>query len=145
MARNSLFIGKIAEQAGATPKTIRYYEAIGLLPQPQRGDNRYRFYSKEIVDLLQFIKKAQGLGFTLSEIKEIVDLHRTGHAPCVHVRTLLERKIADLDQRLKDLIALRAKLKALLVGAREQAKPGRIKATICPHIEAVPLGPKPRR
>ncbi len=92
------------------PKTIRYYETVGVLPPPHRGENRYRRYSKEAVELLQFIKKAQGLGFTLSEIKEVVDLRRSGHAPCVHVRVLVERKIADLDQQVTDLVALRKKL-----------------------------------
>ena len=67
-----LFIGKVAKQAGTNAKTIRYYEAIGLLTKPQRGENRYRLYPKEVVELLYFIRKAQGLGLRLSEIKEIV-------------------------------------------------------------------------
>lgn len=145
MLSDGLFIGKVAERAGVNPKTIRYYEEIGLLPKPQRGENRYRLYSKEAVELLQFIKKAQGLGFTLSEIKEIVAIRQMGHEPCVHVRALLERKIVDLDQRLKDLVAFQKKLKGLLAGWEEQVKRGRIKAIICPHIETVPLELKPRR
>jgi len=145
MAGDGLRIGQVADQAGTHPKTIRFYETLGLLPQPSRGQNQYRLYSREVVDLLHFIKKAQGLGFTLSEIKEIVDLHRTGHAPCVHVRALLDRKIAELDQRLKDLVALRRKLKALRAEAKEQTRPRQIKAIVCPHIEAVSLHPRPRR
>lgn len=142
MADDRLFIGKVAERAGVNPKTIRYYEEIGLLPKPQRGQNRYRLYSKEAVELLQFIKKAQALGFTLSEIREIIALRQMGHEPCVHVRDLLERKIADLDQRLNDLIALRKKMKRLLKGWEEQAKRGGIKAVVCPHIEGEPLQAK---
>ena len=145
MAGDELFIGKVAERAGLNPKTIRYYEHIGLLPKPQRGQNRYRLYSKEVVELLQFIKKAQGLGLKLSEIKEIVKIRQMGHEPCVHVRFLVEQKIADLDQRLKDLVAFRKRLKRLLAGWKEQAKRGRIKAVICPHIEGEPLEVKPRR
>jgi MerR family Zn(II)-responsive transcriptional regulator of zntA len=145
MAGDGLLIGQVADRAGTNPKTIRFYETIDLLPQPPRGQNRYRLYSKEMVDLLHFIKRAQGLGFTLSEIKEIVDLHRTGHAPCAHVRALLDRKIADLDQRLKDMAALRRKLKALRAEASEQTSPRQIEPIVCPHIEGVPLDAKPRR
>ncbi|OGB88355.1 MAG: hypothetical protein A3G35_11395 [candidate division NC10 bacterium RIFCSPLOWO2_12_FULL_66_18] len=145
MAEGGFFIGKVAKQAGANPKTIRYYETLGLLPQAQRGENRYRLYSKEEVELLRFIKKAQGLGLTLSEIKGIVELRRMGHEPCIHVQALLKRKIADLDQRLRDLVALRKKLKDLSMGSEQPAKRGRIKAVVCPHIEAVPPDLKPRR
>ncbi len=139
MAGNGILIGQMAKQAGTNPKTIRYYETIGLLPNPQRGENRYRLYSNEMVELLQFIKKAQGLGFTLSEIKEIVDLRRTGQEPCIHVRGLIARKIADLDQQLNDLIGLRKKLARLLAGSRKQARRQKVGLVICPHIEGVSL------
>lgn len=140
-----LFIGKVAKQAGTNAKTIRFYEAIGLLTKPQRGENRYRLYPKEVVELLYFIRKAQGLGLRLSEIKGIVDLRSKGHQPCVHVRPLLERKIADLDQRLNDLLTLRTKLKRLLAGWEVPGSRGRSKALVCPHIEATPMAPKARR
>ncbi len=144
MAGEELLIGQVAQQACANPKTIRYYEATGLLPQPQRAENRYRLYSKEVVEVLQFVKKAQGLGFTLSEIKEIVDLRRTGQEPCIHVRALLARKVADLDQRLKGLVALRKRLKYLLAGSEKQGKRGKTKPLVCRHIEGAPSELKPR-
>ncbi len=90
MAEGGLFIGKVAERAGMNPGTIRYYEAMGLLPKPQRGHNRYRIYSADAVELLQFIRKAQGLGFHLSEIKQLVGLRRTGREPCGHMQALTE-------------------------------------------------------
>jgi DNA-binding transcriptional MerR regulator len=145
MGRERLFIGKVAKQAGTNAKTIRYYEAIGLLTKPQRGENRYRLYPKEVVELLYFIRKAQGLGLRLSEIKEIIDLRLKGHEPCIHVRPLLERKIADLDQRLNDLLTLRRKLKRLLAGWEVPGRQGRSKTMVCPHIEATPMAPKARR
>ncbi len=143
MTGDGLFIGKVAAQAGANPKTIRYYETIGLLPLPARGANHYRLYSQEVVEVLRFIKKAQALGLTLSEIKEIVNFRRRGEAPCLHVRGLLERKIADLDQKLKDLLMLRQKLAHLLARSRREKKRERIKAIVCPHIEGVPHELKP--
>ena len=142
---NRLIIGKLAKQAGANPKTIRYYEAVGLLPQAQRGENRYRLYPKETIDLLQFIGKAKALGFTLAEIKEIVGIRQQGRQPCAHVRTLVEQKVADLDQMLTDLITLRKRLDRLLVGWKAQAKRHGAKAVVCPHIEGEPLQRAPRR
>ena len=145
MGVERLFIGKVAKQAGTNAKTIRYYEAIGLLTKPQRGENRYRLYPKEVVELLHFIRKAQGLGLRLSEIKEIADLRLKGHDPCLHVRPLLERKIADLDQRLNDLLTLRRRLKRLVAGWEVPRRRGRSKAIVCTHIEATPILPKARR
>ena len=144
MGGERLFIGRVAKQAGTNAKTIRYNEAIGLLTKPQRGENRYRLYPKEVVELLHFIRKAQGLGLRLSEIKEIVDLRLKGHHPCVHVRPLLERKIAYLDQRLDELLTLRRKLTRLLAGWELPRTPGRSKTMVCPHIEATPMEPKAR-
>lgn len=144
MAEGGLFIGKVAERAKMNPRTIRYYETIGLLPAPQRGNNRYRIYSAGAVEILQFIRKAQGLGLRLSEIKELVELRRTGQQPCVHVQALAERKIADLDERLKDLAALRKNLKDLLSHSKHQGTQGNVKAVVCPHIEGLPLAPRPR-
>ncbi|MBI3015197.1 MAG: heavy metal-responsive transcriptional regulator [Candidatus Tectomicrobia bacterium] len=143
MAEGGFFIGVVAARAGTNPKTIRYYETIGLLPNPRRGENRYRLYSQDVVELLAFIKKAQEFGFTLSEIKEIVALRRMGREPCVHVRALLERKISDLEQMLDDLVTLKENLKRLLARSQKREKRRRIKAVICPHIEGI--SPEPKR
>ncbi len=140
MAEAELFIGGVAARAGIHPRTIRYYESIGVLPAPSRGENGHRRYRKEAVDLLQFVKKAQGLGFTLGEIKEILELRRAGREPCVHLRALVERKIADLDQQLRDLVGLRRNLKRLLASSEQRATQGKAKAVACVHIEKVHQG-----
>ncbi len=109
------------------------------MPNPQHGHNRYRIYSADAGQMLRFIREAQGLGFTLAEIREIVQLRRMGSEPCAHICTLLPRKIADLDQRLGDLVTLPKKLKDLLGGweERTKAKRGKMNAVVCPHIEGV--------
>lgn len=135
MTRDPLFIGTLAREAGVRPKTIRYYEAVGVLPPAQRGENRYRLYPKETVALLQFITKAKALGFTLAEIKDIVGVYRRGHQPCPHVRSLVEQKIVDLDRMLADFVALRKRLKRLLAGWNERAKHHGSEGVVCPHIE----------
>jgi DNA-binding transcriptional MerR regulator len=138
VATQLLRIGEVAARAGLNPKTLRFYESVGLLPSPSREANGYRRYSSETVELLSFVKQAQGLGFTLEEIKEILSIRRRGEVPCVHVRSLLRAKAAELDRKLADLLALRRRIRRSLA---EWGRGSRMKATVCPHIERVPAEP----
>lgn len=132
MGSKSLRIGEVAARVGLNPRTLRFYEATGLLPSPSRAENGYRLYSPETVDLLGFIKAAQGLGLTLGEVKEIITIRRAGRPPCIHVRGLLETKATELDRKLSDLMALRRRIRQSLAawGRRPVGK-----AAVCPHIE----------
>ena len=141
MTSKSLRIGEMAARAGLNPKTLRFYESMGLLPFPSREANGYRRYPAETVELLSFVKQAQGLGFTLEEIKEILSIRRRGEVPCVHVRSLLQAKAAELDRKLADLVTLRRRIRRSL--AEWGRRPGR-SAAVCPHIEA-PKGTSHRR
>ncbi len=96
MARDGFLIGEAAKQAGARRKALRLYEAAGILPTPRRTAAEYRVYGEATLDLLAFIRRAQRLGFTLDEIKEIVSIRRAGRVPCPHVRDLVRRKTAEL-------------------------------------------------
>jgi DNA-binding transcriptional MerR regulator len=142
MTGSRFFIGELARQAGVNPKTIRYYEAIELLPPASRGENRYRLYPKETVGLLQFVAKAKALGFTLAEIREIVGISRQRGQPCVHVRALVEEKLGDLEQLLSDLIALRKRLRRLLMDWKERGRRHSFRGVVCPHIETQSLPSK---
>ena len=133
MTSKSLRIGEVAARAGLNPKTLRFYESMGLLPSPSREANGYRRYPSETVELLSFVKQAQGLGFTLEEIKEILSIRRRGEVPCVHVRSLLQAKAAELNRKLADLVALRRRIRRSLA---EWGRSPRRRATVCPHIEA---------
>lgn len=139
MNEKLLFIGKVAKPTGVNPKTIRYYEEINLLPKPKRERNNYRLYSQDTVRRLNFIKKAQSLGFTLREIKEILALRDRGFKPCSHVRDLLRQRVIDLDQKLAELTVLRREFKkvedewARLETVVEDDKG----EGICPQIERV--------
>lgn len=113
MKGKSLYIGEVARKIGINPKTIRYYEEINLLPESERIENNYRVYSGNTIERLSFIKKAQGLGFTLREIKEILTLRDSGIKPCNHVRELLAQRIIDIDLKLTELASLRRELKKL--------------------------------
>lgn len=114
MNEKLLFIGDVAKQTDTNPKTIRYYEKINLLPRPKREkNNNYRIYSQDTEKRIRFIKKAQNMGFTLREIKEILFLSDGGLKPCNHVRDLLKKRIVDLEQKLAELTSLRHELKKL--------------------------------
>ena len=133
MGNSRLRIGEVAARAGLNPKTLRYYEALGVLQSPSREANGYRRFPPETLELLAFIRQAQGLGFTLEEIREVLAIRRRGEVPCTHVRALLRQKAVELDRKLADLVALRRRIRRSLAAWRRSA---RRKATVCPHIEA---------
>lgn len=112
-----LQIGTLAADLGLNPKTIRYYEAIGLLPEPRRTDAGYRLYDAATRDQLRFIVKAKQVGLSLAEIGEILALWRDNTAPCARLVQIVDHKLAALDERLRVLGEFRGELAAL----REEA------------------------
>lgn len=102
-----LRIGDVAALTGVSPATIRYYESVGLLPPASRSATGYRDYEDATVDELRFIKKAQGLGFSLDEIGEILALSRAGKTPCSRVLDLARRHLAAVDTRIQQLARFR--------------------------------------
>lgn len=106
-------IGELADRLGINPKTIRYYEGIGLLPVPERTQSGYRIYAEADFERITFIKTAQRLGITLDEISEILTLRESGEQPCGYVRDVLRREVAEIGQRIDELTALRDELVAL--------------------------------
>jgi len=106
-------IGELAADVRLNPKTIRYYEGIGLLPPPRRtaaGDRQYGVADR---DRLRFIAKAKVLGFTLREIGELLALHDGGEEPCSYLGQLLDHKLAAIEVQLALLTELRAEFQAL--------------------------------
>jgi MerR family mercuric resistance operon transcriptional regulator len=126
-------IGDIAGEAGVTVQTVRYYERRGLLPEPDRRPSGYREYAPEIVDRLHFIKRAQELGFTLSEIRELLELRLDPHTPAAAVKARAEAKIADIDHKLHDL----QRIKHALVHLAGRCHGGRGPASDCPLLDAL--------
>jgi DNA-binding transcriptional MerR regulator len=117
--RPMLKIGQLARRWGLNPRTLRYYESIGLLPPPPRTEGCYRLYSEEDERRLQFVLQAKHLGFSLDEIRRILELgHR--EAPCAYVRETLGRHLAALDERINALERLRAELAAMATAWQEQ-------------------------
>ncbi len=110
-----LLIGDVSKRTGISTPTIRYYEEIGLLPSPPRSSAGYRRYHDATVDELLFVRKAQGLGFSLDEIGDILRLSRSGKPPCSHVLSLAQQHLAAVDERIRQLRAFRRQLAAGVV------------------------------
>ena len=114
-----LLIGMLADELGLNPKTIRYYEEIGLMPAPQRTAARYRLYGDADRERLRFILKARAIGLTLEEIREMLMLRGEGQRPCGHLLGLLDQKLAAVEAQLKALREFKADLKTLRAEAAE--------------------------
>lgn len=111
-------IGELANRTGVTTKTIRYYESVGLLAEPERTPAGYRDYSPAAVDRLRFVRDAQATGLSLTEISSIVELRRRGRSTCAHVIELLEQHLDDLDEQIEALRGARRQLAELTERAR---------------------------
>ncbi len=125
-------IGQVAESVSLTAKTIRYYEDIGLLPEPDRSANGYRSYDESACERLRFVKAAQAVGFSLGEIREIVAFRDRGEEPCAHVLDLVDRRARDIAERIAALERMRADLHRL--ASRAQSVP-RHERSVCHLIE----------
>src|SRR5260370_39138341 len=101
--QRSLHVGSVAEKTGVGVQTLHYYERINLLPKPARSEANYRLYSADAVRRVTFIRKAQAVGFTLAEIKEILDLKIHGRTPCRKVTKLGEKHLRAIHARLHQL------------------------------------------
>ena len=119
-----LKIGELASQSGLSRDTIRFYEREALLPQPQRTPAGYRLYNPDTVARLSFIKQAQAIGFSLTEIRDLLDGYHDA-SECRHVAALIVQKIAELDQKVQEIQTLRATLNTYLTACTAALANGR--------------------
>lgn len=106
-------IGQLAKKAWVNPRTIRYYEGIGLLPPPSRTASGYRQYTDRDAERLEFIRSAQALGIALGEIKEVLAFRDRGVYPCPYVLALIDRKVNEIESHIRGLRILATDLKRL--------------------------------
>lgn len=110
-------IGNVAKKTGCSIHTLRYYEKMGLIQKPARTEGGFRIYAAETVERVLFIKKAQGFGLTLDEIKKIVGCGDKGLEPCCAMVTkIFENKILEFETKIGELQKMKKRLKALLSG-----------------------------
>lgn len=127
-----LRVGALAKQARVNLETIRYYERQGLLLRPPRTDSGYRVFPPDAVSRIRFIKRAQALGFSLKEIKELLALQVDAKTPCVEVRKRAEAKLAHVEDKIRTLSAIKMALVRLTAACK-----GRGPVSECPILESL--------
>lgn len=121
-------ISDAARQTGLPPKTIRYYEEIGLV-SPGRRANGYRDYDPEHIHKLRFLRRARSLGFVIEDCRQLLSLYEDRSRASADVRQLAEQRIAEIDAKLEELAALRRTLSSLVSACHGDARPE------CPILE----------
>ena len=127
-----LKIGEVAKLSGIGIEALRFYERSGLLGRPRRTQSGYRLYDREVLDRLDFIKRAQVLGFSLDEIKQIIAEKQAGESPCEAVRDIVRIRLQELDDHMREMRRYRNELAATLA---EWDKTGAADGHVCGLIE----------
>ena len=136
---NTLKIGQVAAEAGVGVQTLHYYERLGMFPKPDRSAANYRLYSPEAVRRVRFIKKAQALGLTLEETKQILDLKDHGREPCRKVAELGGKHLQEIDAHLMRLRAYRRALaQAVSAWPKKNLSERHCAGEFCDLIERLP-------
>lgn len=129
-------IGSVATSSGLSVKTIRYYEEIGLLSKAvERSSAGYRLFPEAVFNRLAFIKRAQALGLSLNEIKDILQVRDRGELPCLEAKQHLMAKVEAISGQIAALETLKGELQGILNQWQEQPSPASISRTICPNIQ----------
>ncbi len=137
----SMQIGEVAKRASLTVDAIRFYERRRLLPTPSRTAGRFRLYTEDAIERLQFIQQMQGLGFSLKEVGELSKLRERKVSACESVKKLLETKLADVRSRLADLRQLESELATDLRKCSSELNHRRRSALCpCPVLEEATAG-----
>lgn len=143
-AAASLKIGEVAKLSGIGIEALRFYERSGLLGRPGRTQSGYRVYGEAVLQRLDFIKRAQVLGFSLDEIKRIIADKQAGRSPCREVREIVRYRLKELDERMKEMRRYRRELGAALAQWEET---GELDGHVCGLIEGTEIrhaNPTPR-
>lgn len=125
----NLTIGALAKKEGLAAETLRYYERLGLIEPSHRTSANYRLYDNQAVRRLRFIRRAQALGFSLAEIGELLSLHQQPESDMGAVKQLAEHKIADIEEKIDDLVRMKTGLQSLA-----EHCPGQGPSSECPIL-----------
>jgi MerR family transcriptional regulator, copper efflux regulator len=115
-------IGTVGKRVGLSVDAIRFYERSALLPRPPRTEGGFRQYGENDVETLSFIGRAQNLGFTLREVRDLLELRRSRLQPCAPVRRRLEEKLADVQRKVSDLQKLERELRLALRSCNKEIR-----------------------
>lgn len=131
-------VSQLARKGDTTTETVRHYTDLGLLRPDRNPDNGYRVYTRDDLERLQFALQARSLGFTLSDIVDLVTEAESGHSPCQHTRELIEARLAEVEQQIAELQTLSGRMRAAMASWSTQpdCQPGANDVRICGLIEA---------
>jgi len=129
---DGLTIGEVAERAKVHIETLRYYERRGLIERPRRSVSNYRLYPEDAVQRVRFIKRAQELGFSLKDIKDLLSLRIAPEAECGEIRAHVEAKIKDIEEKVSALMAMKSALSKLVTECSGEGP-----LTECPILESL--------
>lgn len=132
----TLMVAEIAERAGVSPATIRFYARTGLIHPGRTPDNGYRYFSRNDLRRVRFIKRAQELGLTIADIKIIFRDIDTGHPPCEQVQMLVERRLESIRSSIKELRATERRIGRALASWRKLDDVDLPEARFCRLIES---------
>ncbi|WP_176466261.1 MerR family transcriptional regulator [Aliifodinibius salipaludis] len=125
-------IGEVAKRADVNKETVRYYEQRELIPKPDRRRSGYRIFTQRHIDQITFLKRAQQLGFTLTEIKELLDLRLDENTTCSKIKEEAQQKYQDVSKKIHDLQRIQETLTNLIDCCSEDRPIGD-----CPILEAL--------
>jgi DNA-binding transcriptional MerR regulator len=131
-----LKIGEVSKLSGIGIEALRFYEKSGLLDRPARTYSGYRLYDESVLERLAFIKKAQVLSFTLDEIRQLIAHKRAGENPCLEVRDIVRERLAELEEKIEQMLRYRDELSAALT---EWDETGEAEGHVCGLIEGTHL------
>lgn len=134
MARIGFQIGRVSAQTGLSVDTIRFYEKEGLLERAPRTEGGFRLFSARDIQRIEFIRRAQRLGFSLPEIRELLILQHDQGETCCHVRDLLQSKLTTVRGKLRELRVLEEQLKKRLKKCEKE-----LRASPAKHLNSCPV------
>lgn len=115
-------IGRLAKESGVKVQTIRYYEEIGMMPEPMRSEGNQRLYGETQISRLKFIRHARDLGFGLPSIRELLELGDAPEAPCAHADDIAKRHLEEVEDKIAQLTSLQTELSRMV----EQCQHGQV-------------------
>lgn len=116
-------IGEVAKLSGVNAKAIRYYESIGLVPEPERTDSGYRQYSRQDVDRLRLVGRARRLGFAIEEVRRLVDIYADKERASSDVKSMVLQHVSEIDQKIAELNSIRQTLLELARRCQDDREP----------------------
>jgi len=128
-------IGRVAEHSGVPAKTIRYYEEIGLISKPERTPSGYREYDKQDVEVLRFVSRARGLGFSIKDVKNLLTLYNDRGRASADVKNIALEHVDEIERKMAELDSIRRTLLHLADKCHGDERPK------CPILQELALGP----